>query len=90
MVKNNKHYFSFIYSLVVNGSLNVLTNHFLGSVGYIFDIPKIKIFDPRKVPDEVLHEIISSPTPGPKFKKYISLHLKYGIDYVWNNVPLFC
>jgi len=89
VLKRNKHYFSTIFSLALNGSVNWFTYQFLGTMGYIVDIPKLKIFDPRKIPDDVLNELIDLSYQGQQSRKFISLHFKYGADYIWNTVSSY-
>lgn len=86
---NNKHRLSQFVSIAINGSVNMLSYQFLGSAGYLVHIPKFKVFDPKEIPDEVIHELIESPEPRAATKKFVNYKFRYGTQVVLNNIRKF-
>jgi hypothetical protein len=85
-LRNNKHYFSTLFSVAVNSSLNYLSYHYLGTAGFVAHVPKTRFFKPDQIPDAVIEELLTSDNVQPRTRNYIKARVGHGADLVINNV----
>lgn len=81
----HKHYFRLVLSIVLNGTANALSYHYLGKGGLLVNLPTTRFFKPEQIPDAVILELINTGA-GPKTKEYLQYRFRHGSDMALRNV----
>jgi hypothetical protein len=77
-----KPYLSLLVSAVVNGTVNYLAYVNLGHVLFPVHVPRSRFFNPLKVPDEVLAELLEAEGAYPLARKYLWTRVGLKTDFV--------
>lgn len=79
-----KNYLNLLVSVAANGTANYLSLRYFGTAGVLVHIPNVRVFDVREIPNEVLHELLTTPESRsvPKTEAFVRAKVAFGAEIV--------
>lgn len=80
----SKNYLNVLVSLAANGTANYLALRYLGTAGVLVHLPNVRLFDFREIPNDVLHELLTTRESArvPKTEAFVKAKIAFGADLV--------